>query len=394
MDSKQVLKNVVDLSMSTVEISIASANILTGTREVQSAATSMASAVEELAASISEIGSSAERTSSAVQESSHLTHEGMRELLNLKSGITATGDVFQNISQKTKDLQESVSSLSKVVDLISKIAGQTNLLALNATIEAARAGEHGKGFAVVASEVKSLSRQTSEATDTIRTQISQLVSSFSDVLASVDAAQGTVSSVIENTEKVEHDFERINTNSSSISQQATELASIISQQEIAVKLLAENMHVVKAKGETNLEAVDKLAERSDQSVKLIEDWRAQLAQEDIEDKVVYLAQADHLLWKKRLLDMAIGRSNMKASDLTDHTLCRLGKWYYQQADEKLRSKPSFAAIEEPHKLVHHHGIEAAKLFEAHKMEEGMAHYHKLEEASALVISRLQGLLNA
>lgn len=394
MDSQQVLKNVVDLSMSTVEISIASANILTGTKEVQSAATSMASAVEELAASISEIGSSAERTSTAVQESSQLTHEGMRELLNLKSGITATGEVFHNISSKTKDLQESVSSLSKVVDLISKIAGQTNLLALNATIEAARAGEHGKGFAVVASEVKSLSRQTSEATDTIRTQISQLIESFSDVLHSVNAAQETVTTVVQNTERVEHDFEKINNNSGSIAQQATELANIISQQEIAVKLLAENMHVVKAKGETNLDAVDKLAERSDQSVKLIEDWRAQLAQEDIEDKVVYLAQADHLLWKKRLLDMAIGRSDMKAKDLTDHTLCRLGKWYYQQADEKLRSKPSFAAIEEPHKLVHHHGIEAAKLFEAHKMEEGMAHYRKLEEASALVISRLQGLLSA
>lgn len=44
--------------------------------------------------------------------------------------------------------------------------------------------------------------------------------------------------------------------------------------------------------------------------------------------------------------------------------------------------------------MHYHGIEAAKLFEAHKMEEGMAHYHKLEEASALVITRLQGLLSA
>lgn len=42
------------------------------------------------------------------------------------------------------------------------------------TIEAARAGEAGRGFAVVASEVKSLARQTSEATNEIGGQITDI----------------------------------------------------------------------------------------------------------------------------------------------------------------------------------------------------------------------------
>lgn len=393
MESQEVLKNVVGLSMSAVEVSVSTAHILSGTREVQSAATSMASAVEELSASIGEIENAAQRSSHAVSESSGLTAQGMQELSALKQDVLQTGTVFDMVSVKAKDLQDVVGNLGKVVELISKIAGQTNLLALNATIEAARAGEHGKGFAVVAGEVKSLSNQTREATETIQQQIKLLNTSFKDVLNSVSTAQSTVQSVITKTEKVSHDFEQINQNSSSISSQVTELASIISQQKMAVQLLAENMAVVKDKGDVNLHAVDVLADQTDKSVKLIEDWRTKLANEDIEDKVIYLAQADHLLWKKRLLDMVVGKSQLKSSDLTNHTLCRLGKWYYSDAVSQIKNLPDFISIEVPHKKVHHHGIEAAKCFETGRIDDGMKHYTLLEEASVGVIHGLQALLN-
>lgn len=394
MDNRDVLSNVVDFSMSSVEISVSTACILSGTREVQGAAASMASAVEELSASIGEIESSAQRSSQAVVESSVLTTQGMKELSTLKEEVLETGTVFETVSVKTTNLQGVVGSLGKVVDLITKIAGQTNLLALNATIEAARAGEHGKGFAVVAGEVKSLSKQTRDATETIQKQIQHLIESFKDVLTAVSTAQLTVHSVIAKTEKVSHDFEQINLNSSSISSQVTELAGIISQQKVAVQLLAQNMSVVKDKGNVNLQAVNVLCDQTDKSVKLIEDWRGQLANEDIEDKVVYLAQADHLLWKKRLLDMAVGRSQLKSSDLADHTLCRLGKWYYSNATAGINSLPDFLSIEEPHRNVHHHGIEAAKCFEDGRIDEGMNHYALLDDASKLVIEGLQALLRS
>ncbi len=393
MESSEILKNVVDLSMASVEVSVSTAHILSGTRDVQNAATSMAGAVEELSASIGELQSAAERSSHATQESSQLTGEGMMKLDDLKRDIVQTGNTFNTVSTQTQDLQSAVSSLSKVVDLISKIANQTNLLALNATIEAARAGEHGKGFAVVANEVKSLSRQTHDATETIRNQINQLNASFTEVLGSMSSAQTTIGTVIDKAERVAEDFERISTNQHAISDQVSDLASIMSQQKAAASLLAENMSVIKNKSDDNLDSVNRLADQSDQSVQLIEGWRMRLAGEDIANKVIYLAQADHLLWKKRLLDMAVGRSNMKASDLTDHTLCRLGKWYYDtQANTDFRNLPAFRAIEEPHKIVHKQGIEAAKCFERHDLVGGMKHYEQLELASREVVKGLQNLL--
>jgi methyl-accepting chemotaxis protein len=80
----------------------------------------------------------------------------------------------QDLNTVVASLGEASQKIGGVVKLISQIAAQTNLLALNATIEAARAGEAGKGFAVVASEVKSLARQTTEATGGISREISAM----------------------------------------------------------------------------------------------------------------------------------------------------------------------------------------------------------------------------
>jgi methyl-accepting chemotaxis protein len=390
MQLKDILSNVVDLSMSSVEVSVTTANILTYGRGIQSAATSMAGAIEELSVSISEIEDSAQRSSQAARESSELTGEGIDGLSSLRNQILETRETFGAIASKTEELREVVSNLGKVVDLIAKIAAQTNLLALNATIEAARAGDHGRGFAVVASEVKSLSRQTSDSTDTIRKQIDTLGAAFSQVIGSVTKSQEAVDTVVSLAENVGQRFEGINNNATSISAKIAELAEVISQQKLAVGQLSQHMLVVKDQSNNNLDAVEKLADQSDRSVQIIEDWRAELAAEDIDNKVIYLAKADHLIWKKRLLDMALGRSDLKASELTDHTLCRLGKWYYSP-DNRMRNLPSFIAIEAPHKKVHYHGIEAAKCFEAHHLDEGMAHFHKLEEASHEVLGALNEL---
>jgi methyl-accepting chemotaxis protein len=151
-------------------------------RELAERVTSVATAADELAAAIAEVSMQAEDASSITQQAA-------------EDAIIASGQV-ENLSGISLRIDE-------IVSLIRSIADQTNLLALNATIEAARAGEAGRGFAVVASEVKGLAQQTSNATEEISRQITDM--------------RGAISSSVESITRIGHQVPILKQNSASIS---------------------------------------------------------------------------------------------------------------------------------------------------------------------------------
>ncbi|MEP1441898.1 MAG: methyl-accepting chemotaxis protein [Hyphomicrobiales bacterium] len=99
-------------------------------------------------------------------------------------------DAVVSTENQFSDLNDAMEKIANFATTIQAIADQTNLLALNATIEAARAGEAGRGFAVVAAEVKTLSDQTTKATEEINGQITNVL----DVMRQSQAAFGGISS--------------------------------------------------------------------------------------------------------------------------------------------------------------------------------------------------------
>ena len=136
---------------------------------------SMATGAEELSASIREITLSMAKS---------------------KDRTTETFNLVVDADQATQQLSDSAEAMGSVVETINSISGQINLLALNATIESARAGEAGKGFAVVANEVKTLARQSGDATKKIALSIDAMRKVTGDVVGSLNAIRAAMQDVL------------------------------------------------------------------------------------------------------------------------------------------------------------------------------------------------------
>lgn len=105
-------------------------------------------------------------------------------------------------------LVQAADSITRVIDLISNIAGQTKILALNAQVEAMRAGKAGASFIVVAEEVKALSTQTSAAVEEVSAQVAAIrkrtsgaahtVRAIIENVASLDSAAREISDAVDN----------------------------------------------------------------------------------------------------------------------------------------------------------------------------------------------------
>lgn len=183
----------------------------------------LSDASRSLHAVISEVQSSSDISASQAAKASSSAAQTAGGIRTIAQSLTLFSDSIREISGKITEsarnadkaaveaeqsreriaqLAEETEKINEVSALIGNIAEQTNLLALNATIEAARAGEAGKGFAVVAGEVKSLAKQTADATSGIAEMVADFRARSRDATDSMQLISETVSTVSETSSAI------------------------------------------------------------------------------------------------------------------------------------------------------------------------------------------------
>lgn len=263
----QMTSGVSDMSTRTHQVADAS-------EEMSNNMTSVAAASEQASTNVNMIASAAEEMTVTVREIAHNSESAKR--------ITHSAVVkAAEASKKIDELGRIATKISSVTEVITDISKQTNLLALNATIEAARAGEAGKGFAVVANEIKELARQTSDATQEIKTQIEGVQKSTDDtvkqigeisavinevnetvetIAISVDEQAATSQEIADNVAQASKGIQEVNSNVNQTSTVANAISGDITAVDSLVQEIADSSNQVNSKSDDLSNVADQLNE--------------------------------------------------------------------------------------------------------------------------------------
>lgn len=148
--------------------------------------------MSDLTTMVSEIAASTDEASRLSVETNDLAIKGIESAGDAEKGMESITSSSHEVDVIVKEIQNEMSQIRKIVNIITDIANQTNLLALNAAIEAARAGEAGRGFAVVAAEVKALAQESRSSAESISDMIQALESKSVKAVSAIDMSTKAV----------------------------------------------------------------------------------------------------------------------------------------------------------------------------------------------------------
>jgi len=390
--TERMLQDAVTISITVNEGNIANANIVGGIRHARDESQDIATATEQMVSGIQTVSADAQRTAELSDRAQHVTDQGRAVMQAAMHQFAGIGEAVEEAASRASALAKASESIGNILSSIEAIAEQTNLLALNATIEAARAGAAGRGFAVVASEVKSLSGQTARSTEEIGRLVVELRQEMAGIVETMRSGTRALGEGRQAMEAMQERMGEISALVGESSDHMQNVSRVLTEQAAAASRISGGIRTVASHADDNATAIEhstgslsKVEHEMESLLKLLATW-------DIPNKTLLIAKADHIAWKKKLVDMVTGLARLDPDQLASDRSCRLGQWYDGPEAARFRDQPAFGELATHHRGVHESGVAAARAYKAGKVDEALALIDRVERDSGEVLRCLDQLI--
>ncbi len=208
-------------------------------------------------------------------------NEGSKILNELMDITDETGKISEKVYEVINDTNKSTEAISVASEMIQSISDQTNLLALNAAIEAARAGEAGRGFAVVSEEIRKLAEDSAKFTNEIKLVIDELKGKSESAVQMMRTSSEMIKKQNEKVRETGDKFTEISAaveNSEELVTQIDKKASIISEENIKIVGVVENLSAIAEENAATTEEASASVDTQTQSIRDISNASENLAQ--------------------------------------------------------------------------------------------------------------------
>ncbi|MCP5304196.1 MAG: CZB domain-containing protein [Chromatiaceae bacterium] len=394
---KQVAELTAELSTVGDDVTTAASSTEDSMQSLRSNTHTVVVAAEEMSATAQEVAGSANKVSVSTRQANEIAKQGRGVVEQSINTIQSFAEEFNEAANSIAALQTETENIGSILDVIRSIAEQTNLLALNAAIEAARAGEQGRGFAVVADEVRTLAHRSQLSTNEIRELIERLQQRAGTAVTQIQNGHGRVAATVEQAGKAGTALREITESVSSIDDMITQIATAAEEQSAVVHDITKSVVSIDGLAQdasVNANGTRELTGRLAQSMAQVTRELRHFHFEHDEQLVLEQAKAAHLAWKARLRDFLDGKSLLTADQVTSHTHCDLGRWYYGEGTKQFGGRAEFAAIEAPHQQIHEAIRRVVQLREKGDTAGAESAFKQVSTLSDQVVGRITALERA
>ena len=268
------------LSSSVSEISASVGQVVTSSAQTSSAMTETTVTVEQLRQAAQLSNSMAKDVARSAQEAVKTSAAGRQATDDAVKMISVIKEQMTTIGETVVRLSEHSMAIEKIIASVQDIADQSNLLAVNASIEAARAGEHGKGFAVVAHEIKTLSDESKQSTDQVRSILDEIRKWVGAVVMAAEQGGKAVEAGVDQSVAAGKSIEKLYSSVENSARAANEIQSSSDQQSTSIDQVSSAMGSIESAMRQNVDsasqletAARRLAELGDQLKQMVDRYK-------------------------------------------------------------------------------------------------------------------------